>query len=473
MIKNERQYRISRSQRDKFADQLKRFGDYKRDAMLALHHAAHQSQIETLNAEILEYEELIGGQVSVFAVNSLSELPLSLIRARIARRKTQKDLATLLGVKEQQVQRWEAEGYEGASLGTLKEIATALDVHISSDLVVLDAATDISLLMKKLSVWGFSKHMLERMLPPASYSALATSVTSGELWNALMELSAVFGVTMRRLFDPTMLNPLMTGSGVRYKMTASADSRKVDAFTVYAHYVAALACTACSQAVARNMPSKPDAFRSAVLRLNARLNLDSILNFAWSHGVIILPLCYEGAFHGAVWKIGGKYVIVVKQTTEQTARWLFDLLHEIGHIVNDHVTEMSAVIETEPLGPKESDVDDEETVANEWAEDVLFDGRTEEIERAVVRECRGNLRMLKNAVSKVADTENMELGVLANHMAWRLSKESTSWWGTAENMQKSTDSPASIVRKYLSRHMNLALLNDLDREMFVRAISET
>jgi hypothetical protein len=188
--------------------------------------------------------------------------------------------------------------------------------------------------------------------------------------------------------------------------------------------------------------------------------------------VIVLPLCYEGAFHGAVWEIGGRYVVVVKQTTDQTARWLFDLLHEIGHIVKKHVTEMSAVIEVEPIGPTSSDVDDEETVANEWAEDVLFDGRSGEIEKAVVKECSGNLRMLKTAVEAVAEAENMEAGVLANHMAWRLSTQGMRWWGTAGNMQKTTASPAYIVRTFLNKHLDLARLNEIDREMFVRAISE-
>lgn len=472
MIKNERQYRISRSHRDRFAKQLQKLSMHS-DELTALHAAAHRSQIESLNAEISEYEALVQGRVAVMAIDSLSALPIALIRARIARGKTQKDLAGALGIKEQQVQRWESEEYEGVSLGTLNTVADALDVQIASDLVIMNAETVATRLVEKLDAWGFNKHLLARMLPFNSFKALTcTGQSRSDLWNGLTELGAVFGVTMRRLLDPTMFTPIAGGSTVRYKLSASADRKKVDAFTVYAHYIAALACNACPLPEFNDMPSKPTEFRAAVLKNADRISLESVLDFAWSHGLIVVPLCYSGAFHGAVWQIGGRYVIVVKQTTEQIARWLFDLLHEIGHIVNNHVSELSAMIELEPIGPRDSDSDDEETVANEWAEDVLFDGRSDEIERAVSKTCNKSLRLLKSAVEKVADAEKIERGVLANHMAWRLSTEGMSWWGTAENLQKGGVSPVEIVREKLMKHLDLSRLSELDREMFARALAE-
>ena len=59
------------------------------------------------------------------------DLPDILIRARIARGMSQKELADFLGLKEQQIQRYEAERYRSASLDRLIEIADALSVRIS------------------------------------------------------------------------------------------------------------------------------------------------------------------------------------------------------------------------------------------------------------------------------------------------------------------------------------------------------
>jgi transcriptional regulator with XRE-family HTH domain len=472
MIKNERQYRISKSQLDRFVERISEIGTSE-NAFAEIHRAAHQSEIDILSLQISEYEALVRGDISVFSVSSLDDLPSSLIKARIARGKTQKELAAILGLKEQQVQRWEADNYEAASLATLKSVATALNVGVASDLIVMKSASDMPRLFHRLAACGFDKAMLARILPTNSYTAIISGLGSGEaIWNALVELSSVFGISIRRLLDADSPLPFVFGSRVRYKLRTNADSEKVDAFTVYAHYVAALACKACEHVPMIAIPQEWSSFRNAILADFGKISLQSVLDYTWNCGIIVIPICYSGAFHGAVWKIGGRHVIVVKQTTSQTARWLFDLLHEIGHVVNNHVSETSAVIEIEPIGQKESDTDDDETVANEWAEDVLFNGDSDRIEKAVVKAASGNVRMMKAAIEKVADTFEMDVGILANHMAWRLADQQINWWGAAENLQKGLIAPDEIVRKGLLTHVNLAVLNEFDRDMFIRAIEK-
>lgn len=59
---------------------------------------------------------------------------LMLIVARIANGHSQKDLAWRLGVKEQQVQRWEAERYAQISLKNYNRVAMLLGVRLSADM---------------------------------------------------------------------------------------------------------------------------------------------------------------------------------------------------------------------------------------------------------------------------------------------------------------------------------------------------
>ena len=66
--------------------------------------------------------------MSIFEASSLAELPTLLVKARIARGWTQRDLADALGVAEQQMQRYEATGYRAASLARLCDVAEALNV---------------------------------------------------------------------------------------------------------------------------------------------------------------------------------------------------------------------------------------------------------------------------------------------------------------------------------------------------------
>ena len=59
-------------------------------------------------------------------MRSLSDLGPDLVALRRRRGMTQGALAALVGVKRQQVQRWEASGYRGASLSNVARVADAL-----------------------------------------------------------------------------------------------------------------------------------------------------------------------------------------------------------------------------------------------------------------------------------------------------------------------------------------------------------
>ncbi|MDP9441305.1 MAG: helix-turn-helix domain-containing protein, partial [Actinomycetota bacterium] len=90
-----------------------------------------RSQADDLRAELDEYERLRSGAVSTFEASSLADLATLLIKVRIARGWSQRQLADLLGVAEQQVQRYEATGYRSASLARICDVAAALGVTIT------------------------------------------------------------------------------------------------------------------------------------------------------------------------------------------------------------------------------------------------------------------------------------------------------------------------------------------------------
>ena len=97
-------------------------------------------KIDALQQEIAEYESLKQQQTSI-KITSIQDLPLALIRARIARGMTQKELAEKMGVKEQQVQRDEANRYNSAGFRRIAEVAEALEIQIQETNIVLLAGT--------------------------------------------------------------------------------------------------------------------------------------------------------------------------------------------------------------------------------------------------------------------------------------------------------------------------------------------
>ena len=92
---------------------------------------ALKSQIAELRADIKHYQMLKRGEITVAKAVSLEELPSVLVQARIISGMSQSDLARALGAKPQQVQRYEATDYMGASLAKLIEVSRILNVQVS------------------------------------------------------------------------------------------------------------------------------------------------------------------------------------------------------------------------------------------------------------------------------------------------------------------------------------------------------
>lgn len=132
MITNEKQYRSTRSILEELRKTLLAVGASDTTSPFKEEHkAALESQIDELAEDVEEYENLRAGGIKTFEAEGLDDLPGILIRARIARGMNQKDLGDFLGLKEQQIQRYEADRYRTASLERLIEIAQALNVKIS------------------------------------------------------------------------------------------------------------------------------------------------------------------------------------------------------------------------------------------------------------------------------------------------------------------------------------------------------
>ena len=139
MITNERQYAITRARAEQFRESLARPGKPADNLDPTVRRAMRlglQSQLKDLQAEIAEYETLTAGKTRKFVLHSLADLATGLIKTRIARGLTQKELADRLNISEQQIQRYESTLYQGAALRRLQEIADALNVKIREEITL-------------------------------------------------------------------------------------------------------------------------------------------------------------------------------------------------------------------------------------------------------------------------------------------------------------------------------------------------
>ena len=131
MITNQRQYLVAQSQAARFRQALAApdAPGLHPKAVKAMR-AGLRSQLDDLEDELAEYDALSQGQITAFEADSIVGIGTALIKARIVRNLTQKELAERLALAEQQVQRYEATQYRGVAAERLQEVADALRLHV-------------------------------------------------------------------------------------------------------------------------------------------------------------------------------------------------------------------------------------------------------------------------------------------------------------------------------------------------------
>lgn len=482
MIKNERQYRIAKVQAEKFEFALTKIEPVSskkiHPILLKAQEDALRSQLDDLKKEIKEYEKLRAGNFNMGQLESLIKLPENLIKARIALGLTQKDLASRLGLKEQQIQRYESTNYRSVSLAKILDIIYTLGINPAIKTDFPNESLSIGNLINKLSDVGVSKDFLVKRIFPHH---IAESFTSGQLNKIEKQkfdllhladiLGNIFAWSLDELFGAAPLKISQEAiQTANFKVSSSAEGKKLSAYIVYAHYLALL-LHQCTYGVQKVINPDPIQFSNEVIAKYGSINFENVLKYVWFLGIPVLPLNDSGAFHGACWREDFRNVIVLKQKTQSRARWLFDLLHELWHASQCPEKKSFSIIEAGPTSEERRE-SEEEQEASQFAGDVILSGQAENLVNKCIKQAHNRVEWLKSSVIKIAKQERVPVDSLANYMAFRLSLQNINWWGTAENLQEIDSNPWEISRDYLLEQVDFGKLNEVDRNILIKALSE-
>ena len=481
MIKNERQYRITRAQADRFSEALRSLeakavsqSDLSAP-LLAVQRDALQSQLSDLEADMREYEALKAGSFNFERLKGISELPVLLIRARIASGLSQRELADRLGLKEQQIQRYEATDYASASLTRIAEVVSALGIEIDEGVLAKQERASLADVLDRASSIGLAPEFFrKRLLPRRHWQSTpgedAQVEDSIAVRTATETLARVFRWSPEQFLAGEELALAPALEGVRYKVASSANPQRVAAYTVYAHYLALLSTQACSDIPIKPIPTDPRTVRAEIEASYGSFSLAAIVNYMWDLGVVVLPLDDPGAFHGACFREDWRNVIVLKQKTTASSRWAFDCLHECWHAGQEPESPERTVLDLEEMS-SEGPGGEEESTASRFAAAVLLNGRGQELAEKSLAEANHDLRRLKAAVQRVAKQESVSAAALANYLAFRLSNEQgENWWGTANSLQPA-DNSWSVVRNVFFERADFTKLAEPDRELLAQALA--
>ena len=131
MIKNEKQYKVSKKTLN---DVIEKINQTKAEPNQNIKHRIFLHSMEAFQKdvenEIKEYEKLKSNKSTVLKERSLSALPDIIVEYKIANHLTHKEFAKILGLKEQQLQRYEAESFKTVSFQNLIKFLNLIDLDL-------------------------------------------------------------------------------------------------------------------------------------------------------------------------------------------------------------------------------------------------------------------------------------------------------------------------------------------------------
>ena len=341
MIKNERQYRITRTQAERFSQELREFEAQRSERagvhplLLKAREDALRSQLGDLEGALREYEALRAGHFEFDQLKTITELPTMLIKARIARGLSQRDLADRLGLKEQQIQRYEATEYEFASFARIRNVVDALGLDIDQSLLTGEEGVSLRALLNRVSAVGLPTEFVRRRLVPrrlGSSSPESEGVEGTAPISAAAEtIGRIFQWSPKLLLSGGTLELAPALGNARFKVAANANPARVSAYAFYAHYLSLLVMQACSHHPVRPIPTDPGVLRAGI-EFNANSSaLAAAVNHVWDLGVPVFATRRPRIIPRSLLQEDGRNVIVLKQRSSSESRWTYDLFHELWH----------------------------------------------------------------------------------------------------------------------------------------------
>jgi len=207
---------------------------------------------------------------------------------------------------------------------------------------------------------------VRKKILPDWWDDAVTDSTAGFAELAL-RLSQGLGLSLETLLDDSA--EIAPKDNPSYKFKGGKTLNRQEIVGGICQRAAQIATYATTGDFQRLVGTKPEAIRDEILAAGNRwVDLENLSEYCWQHGIPVLHLTNFPTKirkpHGLVIRVGERPPIVICRKHKQPAWLLFDLAHELGHLIAGHVQPDGLIFDTVISDDAKSDNDIEETIAD-------------------------------------------------------------------------------------------------------------
>jgi HTH-type transcriptional regulator / antitoxin HigA len=328
MITNERQYKSAIAAICSLEDSIARFDILQSiksgvDPVIAKAQiTSYELKLSDLIQQVKIFDKKRIGIDANFPFSSISELGEHLIGCRVARGWTQRQLADVLGVKEQQIQRYERDRYATISLSRLNTVSEALGIKISGLLEASPQDTD--------PTSDFSDSLDPSLYP---ISEMNSRGWLGNSFNLRQMSLAQKKDALARFFAPF---DFKEASMALHKKTIGSRTPQAQAALI-AWQARILWLASQKKGDCRPFTKlDPDILRNLVQLSRRNDGPQAAIDYLLNHGVIVIcePHLPKTKLDGAAMTLDGRYAVIgITVRHDRIDNFWFVLLHELGHVM--------------------------------------------------------------------------------------------------------------------------------------------
>lgn len=310
-------------------------------------------------------------------------------------------------------------------------------------------------LYSRLSAVGLSRPFVKKTaLPdwwedeigenPASYA------------EALLYLSRHLGLSLETLQDPTLPIALRNFGPCKFKHTAGTGEDELALAQAIGIRASQLAVSAMPNPL-RELPESAADIRLAIIGTGEPwVSFRALLKYCWSIGIPVVFLArfppHAKKMHGMAVMFRGRPAIVLSKNAKQPAWLLFVLAHELGHIICEHLSDGSALVDQDV---ENNESDDEEKEANDFALELI----TGKPKYSVIAPGRWpNAHELARSAKEIAEKRQIDPGHIVLNYAHSMGPD---FWAVANAALKLLEPDANApvtVRSMLAAKLDWSLL---------------
>lgn len=230
-------------------------------------------------------------------------------------------------------------------------------------------------LYRRLRTTGFDPDFVREVFLPDWWEDSLASVEANRLL-AETFIARHLGVSLETLRDPDAVLHLPSPPQVQFKRYRNKVDESVEpAVRIAARAAQLIADLARDQLPAFNQEECARQIRNAILRKSAFIDLSSLLEYCWEHGILVLHLGLfpkkAKGFDGLALYVEDRPVIILGSKRDSPPWLAFHLAHEIGHVMLGHVQSGGQPLADADLQCGRVGSDEQEQEADRFACEVL------------------------------------------------------------------------------------------------------